>query len=128
MKKFILLSAIIFCCFKICEAQPGQFDSSFGTNGIVTTDLGKSVNYDSYGRQVLLQADGSMYVIFQADKQTLITKRLPNGFADLSYGFGGFSVSVQMKDAHAVMQSDGKIVVAGSTEIAHRYDFDDTSN
>src|SRR5687768_4648581 len=103
MKKFIFLSTIIFCCCKICEAQPGELDSLFAANGIATTDLGTSVNYNSYGRQVLLQADGGMYVIFEAEDQTLITKRLPNGATDLSYGHGGFSLSVPMINAHAAM-------------------------
>src|SRR5688500_6960383 len=125
MKKFILLTAILFCCFKVCHAQPGEFDSSFGTNGIITTDLGARVNYDTYGRQVLLQPDGSMYVIFQAGNQTLITKKLPNGSTDISYGRSGFSVSVLMINAHALMQPDGKIVVAGDTEIPQEYDYED---
>src|SRR5687768_15311952 len=101
MTKYLLLTAIIFSCFKICHAQPGELDPSFGTNGIVTADLGKNVTNDSYGKQVLLQPDGGMYVVFQVGKyerQVLIAKRLPNGSPDISYGRGGYSVSVYMED------------------------------
>src|SRR5688500_18526499 len=123
MKALILLSAIIFYCFKICHAQPGNLDSSFGTNGSVTADLGNKVHHNSFGIQTLLQPDGSMYVILQRpvsqlDPETkiqmLVAKRHSNGIADSSYGVAGFSVSVPMKAARAIMQPDGKIVVVGS--------------
>ncbi|MEJ7676803.1 MAG: hypothetical protein WKG06_02775 [Segetibacter sp.] len=37
-----------------------------------------------------MQADGSMYIRFEARGQSFIQKRLPDGSVDISYGFNGF--------------------------------------
>ena len=88
MKKIILLSTIFFYCLQFCIAQSGQHDASFGTNGVVTADLGKNYYYPQYDpvTQVLLQPDGSMYVL-----HGVITKRYSNGSIDSSYGVNGSS-------------------------------------
>ena len=62
MRKLILLSSLFFCC-TICFAQSGELDPSFGNEGIVKTDMGAPFNYSNFGKQVLIQADGSMYLI-----------------------------------------------------------------
>src|SRR5688572_8701614 len=72
MKKLILFSSIILSCFKICHAQPGELDPSFGKNGIVQTDFGLSKTIKSSGRQVLVQPDGTMYVVAFADGLPLV--------------------------------------------------------
>lgn len=112
MKKIILLLTL-FLCSNFIYSQPGQLDPFFGTNGIVRNSFGSKINESTQGRQVLLQADGSMYILTETKEQTLIAKRLKNGSPDSSYGKNGFSVSVPFAYAHAAMQPDGKIVVAG---------------
>ena len=114
MKKILLLTAVFFCFKIISHAQPGEIDSSFGTNGIVRADLGERVeNVHVYGRQVLLLPDRSIYIICAIENKTVIGKRLPNGTADASYGIDGFSSLVSIRDARGAIQPDGKIVVAG---------------
>ena len=121
MKKLILLITVFFG-LKHLHAQPGKLDSSFGNNGIVKSIFGALKNENSSGRQVLLQANGSsIFIIIEVKEQTLIAKRLSNGSPDLSYGVNGFSVSVPIRGAHAVMQPDGKIVVAGSINNGNEY-------
>ena len=121
MKRIFLLIFLFYACFVTGHSQPGTLDHSFGNNGIVSTDIGAVFNYNfdnsSVGRQVLLQSDGSIYVVVNASvlNGTAIAKRLTNGSSDLSYGNKGFSVSVPINDPHAVMQPDGKIVVVGWT-------------
>jgi uncharacterized delta-60 repeat protein len=114
MKKIILLPTL-FITLNLIYSQPGQLDPFFGTNGIVRNSFGPKINESTQGKQVLLQADGSMYIVTETKEQTLIAKRLKNGSPDSSYGNNGFSVSVPFSGAHAAMQSDGKIVVAGSS-------------
>jgi len=116
MKKIFLLAATIFCFLNLTNAQPGQLDPSFGINGIVTTDLGKNYNYPSSGSKVLVQSDGSIYLVLETSDQTLITKRHGDGSTDVTYGHNGFSANVKMNQPSAFLQADGKIVVGGSID------------
>jgi uncharacterized delta-60 repeat protein len=118
MKKILLLCAMIFGCLQFGFAQSDNLDTSFGNNGIVRTDLGENYSYGSSGRQVLKHADGSIYLLLQSGEsynrdEYLITKRNPDGSIDSGYGRNGFSESVKMPGAWAVLQSDGKIVLGG---------------
>ncbi len=66
MRKLILLNTIFFCCATLSYAQrPGALDSSFGNNGIVIDNLDKSAINSSEGKQALLQADGSFYLLLE---------------------------------------------------------------
>lgn len=121
MKKILLLAATIFCFLNFINAQqPGQLDPSFGTNGIVKTDLGKNYGYAVLGKHVLVQSDGSLYLILQTGQygnaQALITKRHADGSIDSGYGHNGFSANVKMNPTSAFLQSNGKIVLGGSVE------------
>lgn len=119
MKRIILLSTIFLYWFKTSNAQSGELDPSFGVKGIVKTDFGfiYDYNYATSGKQVLLQSDGSMYILieagFSSNRQSYITKRHSDGSPDVSYGDNGFSGAVHIVEACAAQQADGKIVVAG---------------
>lgn len=113
MKKITSLIAVFSVFLNFTNAQPGKLDSSFGTNGIVKSDLGSGYSYELVGKQVLVQTDGSIYVILLSVGQTLIAKKFPDGSADSSYGHNGFSGLMPVAPACAAFQSDGKIVVAG---------------
>lgn len=95
MKKLLILT-VLFFGFKICYAQPGK--------ALLTA------------QQVLSQPDGSMYIIIVSDNRTIIAKKKADGSADLTYGTNaGLSESVPLPYfAQAVLQTDGKIVLAGS--------------
>src|SRR4051794_30129686 len=118
MKK-VVLSALVLCCVVIAHAQSGLLDPSFGVNGIVITDVGSPYAYNNFGKQVLLQPDGSIYLVFDGASSlngtVLIAKKHPDGSPDSSYGNNGFSVTAPVISPHAIMQPDGKIVVAGYT-------------
>ncbi len=115
MKKIILLSAIIFCCLKMV-AQPGKFDSSFGVNGIVKAGFGQVADCDfsTQGKQVLLASDGSIFIVADVNGQTIIAKKISDGSTDVTYGDHGFSTPLDITNAHAALQKDNKIVVAGT--------------
>ena len=115
MKKIFLPSILFIYCLTTVHAQSGLLDPTFGTDGIVKTDMGSHFNYTNFGKQVLMQSDGSIYLVFEGAGVSLIEKKLANGSPDLSYGNNGFSVSAPIYDSHAVMQTDGKVVVAGYT-------------
>lgn len=113
MKKIILLFSLLPCCLNNSFSQSGQPDPSFGGTGIVKTEIGSGYNYEFIGKQMLLQADGSIYVILQSQGQTLIAKKYANGSSNVSYGEKGFSVLSAITPIAAALQPDGKIVVAG---------------
>ena len=125
MKKSILLSLLIISFLQITSAQPSLLDPSFGTNGIVRTDMGSAFNYSNVGEQVFTQPDGSMYLVFASQSitsgidgapyPTTITKIHADGSVDLTYGHNGLSVAIPIYQSHAAIQSDGKIIIAGTT-------------
>ena len=124
MKKLLLLTTLFICCFKIGYSQPGALDPSFGTNGVVKASLGAKHVYPSAGKQVLPLSDGSLFVVFETSGLTFITKKHSDGSTDSTYGQAGFSVSTNVSDVHAVLQKDGKIVVAGK-KLVNRGEFSD---
>ena len=110
MKKSLLGIAFL-SILMYSHAQSGQLDPSFGINGIVKTDMGAHFDYSSSARQVLMQTDGSIFII--CNNPTFISKRLPNGAIDSSYGVNGYSRAVFFNEVFAAFQSDGKIVIEG---------------
>ena len=83
MKKLILFLALIYCNFQQTFAQAGKPDPSFGNNGIVKTGIGSIYDYTLNGQKVLVQTDGSIYIIFYTNGQTIISKKQANGSADM---------------------------------------------
>jgi len=121
MKEFLLTTLFIIFCLTSVHAQPSLLDASFGTNGIVKANLGNAFNYTNIGKEVLVQSDGSMYFVFEGAGLTLIGKKHADGSTDITYGNNGFSVAAPIYSAHAVLQADGKIIIAGYTINADQY-------
>lgn len=117
----------------------GSLDTSFDTDGKVTT----AVAYrPAEGRAVLVQSDNKIVVAGQVYKGALnsftmvfgLTRYNPDGSLDATFGDGGIVTTLIGNSAYAaaaVLQPDGKIIVAGSaggedqTDIAlARYNLD----
>lgn len=106
----------------------GTLDASFGTGGIVKTDLGGTADQAS---AVLVLPDGKIVVagtIGQGNLYDLFVARfLADGNLDTSFGTGGKAVadlgsSFDYANA-AALQPDGKIVVAGFKAVGFGLDF-----
>ncbi|MEO7960590.1 MAG: hypothetical protein ABIR19_03525, partial [Ginsengibacter sp.] len=121
MKKltlFILLGAFII---KAAHSQSILPDPSFGTKGVVKTDFNLS-KLGSMGRQILLQPDGSFFeVVESVDGLTVLAKISPDGQRDITYGTQGYSSPLDITQAVAAIQPDGKVVIAGSAEVRSHY-------
>jgi uncharacterized delta-60 repeat protein len=101
----------------------GSLDSTFGTNGIVTTPISVGTEFIA---DMIIQPDGKIVVGGRsynsiADKMSMALARyLPNGTLDTTFSGDGILVfnlnatSNDMINALAI-QSDGKIVAAGSS-------------
>ena len=94
----------------------GSVDTSFGTRGVVTTDLGGSES----ARAVAVQPDGKVVVAgdYRTSSGTLhqgfaLARYNADGSLDTSFGTGGKVVtSLWASDLHGLaLQADGRIVV-----------------
>jgi uncharacterized delta-60 repeat protein/uncharacterized repeat protein (TIGR02543 family) len=98
----------------------GSLDTSFGTGGMVTTDFGS--NYD-YANAVLLQADGKIVAAGMAQigghAVFALARYNSDGSLDTGFGTGGEVTTpigaLNSMGYAAALQSDGKIVIAGSS-------------
>jgi len=122
MKKyFLLVFGFLLLHSLFVDAQIGSLDPSFDTDGTATTliALGNSTAYS-----VALQNDGKLVVVGYArdvfGSYMALTRYLPNGALDLSFDTDGIvTTDISPNDDVAydvAIQTDGKIVVCGSSE------------
>ena len=99
----------------------GSLDSTFGGDGIVTTDVGGS---DDEGVSVALQSDGKIvvagYTFASADYDFAVVRYNTDGSLDNSFDTDGITTSDINSGSFdfgskVLVQSDGKILLAGSS-------------
>lgn len=94
----------------------GSADVGFGTNGVVTTDIGAS---DS-GNAVAVESDGTIVVAGTSDSDFALARYNADGSLDASFDADGkvtTDIGSSSSDwgSAAAIQADGKIVVAGTS-------------
>ena len=99
----------------------GSLDTSFGTNGKVTTDFPGLAAVIS---AVVVQPDGKIvvaggaYPLFTFAGDFKVARYNPNGSLDTSFGAGGIVTTIFPGDGSfafaLALQSDGKIIAAGT--------------
>jgi len=101
----------------LVAANPGDLDLSFGTGGKVTTVLGSFSGIVD----LVIQNDGKLvaagYTYVGADQEFALARYNTNGTLDGSFGSGGTVTTTfgsYMEGHGIVLQSDGKLVVAGT--------------
>jgi len=109
----------------------GSLDSSFGTGGKVTTDIG-TTSADQTSA-IALQSDGKILVSGAFDAgggsyNFAVVRYNSNGTLDASFGTGGkvtTDIGTNSGDQATAMtvQSDGKILLAGYSNASGSYDF-----
>ncbi len=105
--------------FVVVRYNPdGSLDISFGVNGAVTTPLG-------WANDIAIQSDGKIVVageIWNTDSDFAVVRYNIDGSLDPTFGINGIvTADIEEDDsAHALaIQSDGKIVVAGSALVRY---------
>jgi uncharacterized delta-60 repeat protein len=106
----------------------GTLDNSFGTGGKLTTPIG---NGHDYGLSVAIQSDGKIvaagYSSNGSNNDFAVVRYNSNGTLDTGFGTTGKVTSDfaggNDRAYSLAIQSDGKIVVAGSIPNATDYDF-----
>ena len=115
----VLLLALLFFAPHSAQAAAGDLDPRFGNGGVVQTDFAQT---DDYAFAVGMQPDGKIIVSGQSgiypDLHSALVRYNRNGRLDSTFGTGGkvvvmFHPNSDYLDA-LVLQSDGKIVAAGS--------------
>src|SRR5205814_6657894 len=93
----------------------GRLDTDFGAAGKVTSSIGTGAS------ALALQPDGNMVVVVGSSgfgTNASLVRFLPDGHLDPSFGSGG-TITTALHDVRAsLLQSDGKIVVAGFKTLA----------
>ena len=127
MKNFKLIEKTIL--FAICIylpvasfAQAGSLDISFGDSGIVTTNI--TGNNNNVGSATAIQSDGKIlvagYSISDNNKNNFnLVRYNTNGDLDNTFGAGGIVNTNEGIGYALAIQSDGKILVAGSALIRY---------
>ena len=98
----------------------GTLDGSFGSDGIVTTDIGSSEDY-AYG--VVIQKDSKIVAVGYSrngnNNDFTIVRYMSIGMLDISFGHGGIvttDIRTSFDYAYSVaIQKDGKIVAVGKS-------------
>jgi len=106
----------------------GSLDNTFGTGGIVTTPIGLT---DEYGLAVALQSDGKILVAGSVmnglEEDFLIVRYNSDGTLDNTFGVAGVAMTAIGSGEDVaysiVVQTDGKIILAGKADNGTNFDF-----
>src|SRR6266704_2774391 len=124
LSRGILGAAIVLAWLnssQVAEAAAGDLDPTFGTGGMVMTDINRSTDI---ANAVAIQADGKLVVVGTSyrqndfsDEDFVVTRYNTDGTLDNTFGVRG-KVRTDFPGLAAVpssvvIQPDGKIVVAG---------------
>jgi len=94
----------------------GLLDQSFGTGGVVTTDLGTQ---SDDARAVVVQPDGSIVVAGTAGEDVALVRYLPGGTLDPGFGQSGVTITdlggAEDVATGVALAAGGAIAVAGYT-------------
>ncbi|MCF8461343.1 MAG: T9SS type A sorting domain-containing protein [Flavobacteriales bacterium] len=106
----------------------GSLDNTFGTNGIVTTDIG---GYNDYLNSIAIQSDGKIVATGSSNNMTYdditVVRYNVDGSLDITFNGDGKVttdfIGYNDKAYTVMLQSDDKILVAGRTSSFSSIDF-----
>lgn len=118
MKHFSLLLSILFLSVGLQAQNAGDFDPSFGNNGVVMTAIGTNFGM---ANDLVVQSDGKIILVGQSRSGSYrytLARYNANGTLDTSFGTDGIvttTIAQSSNGISAVLQTDGRIVVTGLT-------------
>jgi uncharacterized delta-60 repeat protein len=111
--------------FSIARINPGGSpDSTFGSNGVVTTDLGSS---QDQAEGVVIQPDGKIVVAgfmlsINTGRDFAVVRYNSNGTLDTTFGAGGIVTTdfngLNDQAGDVLLQPDGKILALGTATVS----------
>jgi uncharacterized delta-60 repeat protein len=114
----------------VTNNSAGRLDGDFGRKGLVSTSF--HGNFGDEANAVLVQPDGKIVAVGRGDGHTsyafVVARYDANGALDTGFGDAGlvrttFGTHGDSDGYAAVLQPDGKIVVAGDHEAGRRFEF-----
>ena len=116
----LVLAALLIFSTR-ASAATGPLDPTFGTSGIVVTDLGSPSDATA---NVVLQPDGKIILSgsaaldsnFPGFRTPVIVRYDPDGMVDNTFGTSGKIIGVIRGVARIALQTDGKLVVGGAMD------------
>ncbi|MGI8836580.1 MAG: hypothetical protein ACR2H4_08070 [Pyrinomonadaceae bacterium] len=125
-KSIVLAISLFLALPALTFAAPGDLDLSFGNGGKVITQVGSNAG----ARSVAIQSDGKIVAAGYSDNGAnydfAVVRYNTDGTLDTSFGGTGKVVTPvgNSSDANSVaIQSDGKIVAAGTSRNFPNFDF-----
>ena len=117
-----LMTAISLLVFSIALAAPGDLDTTFDSDGLVTFDSG---GYD-WLADIAVQTDGKIVAAGRFTEDFALIRYNPDGSLDTTFSGDGwlttnFGQWAEIGDV--TIQANGKIVVAGNS-LVNDYDYD----
>jgi len=109
----------------------GSLDTTFGTGGIVTTNIAIGSSAD-YARSIAIQPDGKIVIVGESDQGSsrdfAVLRYNANGTLDTTFSEDGkvttdINNSAEDYARSVAVQSDGKIIVAGDSSQVGSTDF-----
>lgn len=113
-----------FCV--VLYEEDGDLDTTFGTNGIATYDLGTT---SDYGRAIAIQPDGKLLIGGDSNNKFALIRYESNG-SNLDNGFGtSGKIITDMKNGGdlgnaLLLQPDGKIIQVGTSSNSDTTSYD----
>lgn len=122
-KNSFLLGLALLGLATVAKAQTaGTINTSFGINGIASTDISYANNY---AKKELLQTDGKIIIIgYNGNVGGVITRYNANGTLDTTFNGTGRQFT-DVYFANAALQSDGKILLTDYNKV-YRYNSNGT--
>ncbi|MGN6617003.1 MAG: Calx-beta domain-containing protein [Ilyomonas sp.] len=116
MKSTFTLLVCLLVLLSAHSQQAGTLDSSFAKKGWRYVDFPKGNNNSESAEDILLQKDGKYVILYKSlsEPYTVLTRYLPDGSLDRTYGKNGRVVVFKFLYSRAVMQADGKALVIGA--------------
>lgn len=115
-----LLSALIFfvSAFSL-YAQDIIINPDFGNNGFITRTPEKNENIlHEMAKSVIELPDGKLLLSIECNGQAQLTRYLPNGTLDKTFGTRGYTTTIRGYEPHIVRTDAGKILVASAYMLA----------
>ncbi|MGH2704871.1 MAG: hypothetical protein ACRDJ4_07205, partial [Actinomycetota bacterium] len=97
----------------------GSLDASFGSGGLVLTDVSGSISETDSAFALALQPDGKIVSVGLVAEQFGLVRYLPDGSLDPTFGTGGIvktSIGPFSAARSVALQADGKIMAVGRTD------------
>ncbi|NOG45930.1 MAG: T9SS type A sorting domain-containing protein [Calditrichaeota bacterium] len=99
--------------------EDGTLDTAFGSQGYGLIDVNEGIDEEEV--QLVLQTDGRIIIVGRVDNKNFAVRFNTNGQIDSSYGQNGvawvdMAYSASGELASAALQSNGKLIIAGTQE------------